>query len=158
MRHIRIMVLAVAVAASGCATTTQNGEARVGVDLLSIPSYQVRAWVPRAPVVRQVCAAADYYAYAWQNTPWQTLTAHVGILLAGEKLEWWDVIPKLFDADEPEKPAVAPLPGATVRVGVDGDGNSIVYSYIPGVTAPVVDVNLTGDGNNVTVAPVEEEE
>lgn len=151
-----IAILA-AIILSGCTTVEQNGQVRTGVDLLSISSYKVRSWVPRTPVLRQVLAAGDYYVYAWKNTPWQTLIAHAGVLVAGEKLEWWDVIPELFDKEE-EKPVLAAEPGAKVRVMVDGNGNSINYVYIPGQDAPGVDLSLTGDGNSISVGPMEEEE
>jgi hypothetical protein len=130
---------------------------RAGVDLLSLPSYQVRAWVPRTPVVRQICAAADWYGYAWQNTPWQMVTAHLGIMAAGEERGWWDLVDGLGDDGEQEKtPALPSLPGTTLRVRVDGDGNAVAYRYDG--DAPILDIDVKGDNNGVAIEPMPEED
>jgi len=156
---VLVVMLAVVLMGSGCTTTTVGGRMVAGIDLLSVPSYEVRGWVPQTPVVRQVCMAADYYAYSWQNTPWQTLTAHLAVLLAGEKQGWWEVLPDQWTGDEAPAgapPRAVPLANATVVLTATGDNNSIAYTYAG--SAPVIDVALTGDGNHVSIMPQEDEE
>lgn len=149
------MVLAIATLSAGCTTTMRDGRVVAGVDLLSLPSYQTRAWVPNIPVVREVCAAADWYGYAWQNTPWQMVTAHLGVLAAGEERGWWNVIDGFGDDGDDKAPVRPPLPNATVRVRLDGDGNAVSYTYAG--NAPVLDIDVRGDNNGVKIEPMVEE-
>ncbi|MBM4356020.1 MAG: hypothetical protein FJ109_19895 [Deltaproteobacteria bacterium] len=153
----KLLVLLAAIALTGCETVNRGNRIVSGIDLLSLGSYQVSGWVPSTPVIRQVLAAADYYIYSWKNTPFQTLVAHAAIIYGGEKQEWWDILPDEWLGEGESTPSLAALPGATLRTVVNGNGNSVTYVY-PAGQAPVIDVQLTGDGNTVTVQPEEEEE
>lgn len=164
MKYLAILF---AVLLTGCATSVKNGQPVVGIDLMSISSYKASAWVPRTPVLRQICAAGDYYVYAWKNTPWQTAAAHLAAIYVSDKETWDDRVQGWIDEIRGKEDAPAPvtasdLTEAEVQLLSSGAGNTINlnYTYIPGATRPDVVVQNNGNDNtfNVTIGPIEEEE